>query len=313
MKIRKFLKNRLTIIFVPHTVNPSKRITLSFSFTLFLVVLWTGLTIWAGYISGRHFDYWRVKLDKEMIKLKLLFFADQIKKSNELIEEVKQKDIELRNLLNLKDKKSIILSEAKGGPSEEDRKYLKKFLSKKIEELSIIDYKYQCDIIRNKAEQVLNSCNEINEFISQQKLLYSSTPNMWPSSGRITSPFGFRIHPITGNYEFHTGIDISNNIKTPVYSTAKGRVKMTGYISGYGKLVIIDHGMGYETVYAHLFKILVSEGQSVKRGELIGLMGETGTTTGVHLHYEVLYNNKLLNPIKYLDKDNFFKSTAKIG
>ena len=127
-------------------------------------------------------------------------------------------------------------------------------------------------------------------------------PSLWPIIGPIRSSFGQREDPITGNGEgeFHTGIDISAPIGTPIRATADGVVKSAAMESGYGREVIIDHGHNLETCYAHMSGFTVMAGQNVVRGQVIGYVGVSGRTTGAHLHYEVRIHNTPVNPHKYL-------------
>jgi murein DD-endopeptidase MepM/ murein hydrolase activator NlpD len=127
-------------------------------------------------------------------------------------------------------------------------------------------------------------------------------PNLWPIIGPIRSSFGQREDPVTGNGEgeFHTGIDISAPMGTPIRATADGVVKSAEMESGYGREVIIDHGHNLETCYAHMSGFAVMAGQSVVRGQVIGYVGMSGRTTGAHLHYEVRIHNTPVNPHKYL-------------
>jgi hypothetical protein len=127
-------------------------------------------------------------------------------------------------------------------------------------------------------------------------------PSLWPIIGPIRSSFGQREDPITGNGEgeFHTGIDISAPIGTPIRATADGVVKSAAMENGYGREVIIDHGHNLETCYAHMSGFTVMAGQTVVRGQVIGYVGISGRTTGAHLHYEVRIRNTPVNPHKYL-------------
>ncbi len=129
-----------------------------------------------------------------------------------------------------------------------------------------------------------------------------SMPSIYPSFGRISDGWGLRVHPISNEIEFHYGIDIANQAGTPVYATAKGVVSKQDYDTGYGKRLIINHENGYETVYAHLYSYLVRVGEEVSKGQIIGLMGNSGRSTGPHLHYEVRRNEEKLNPIAYLNR-----------
>jgi murein DD-endopeptidase MepM/ murein hydrolase activator NlpD len=111
---------------------------------------------------------------------------------------------------------------------------------------------------------------------------------------------GYRQDPITGGPDFHPGLDIAGDRGEPVYATAEGTVKDTGYQNGYGNLVMLDHGFGLQTRYGHLLSYSVKPGDHVKRGEMIGRVGATGRATGYHLHYEILANGRLLNPLQLL-------------
>lgn len=128
-------------------------------------------------------------------------------------------------------------------------------------------------------------------------------PDGNPISGNIhiTSNFGIRIHPIYGTTKFHRGIDISCKFHTKVSSTANGVVEFAGFKKGYGYYIIINHRNGYKTAYAHLSKIRVRSGQKVKKGGVIGFSGSTGISTGPHLHYEVIYNGRFINPRPFLN------------
>ncbi len=118
----------------------------------------------------------------------------------------------------------------------------------------------------------------------------------------ISSPFGYRIHPIYNRVSHHHGIDLRGPVGLPVYATADGVVKMAEKnFMGYGNCVMIDHGFGYKTRYAHLQKMLVAEGQKVSRGDRIATLGRSGRSTGAHLHYEVIFHDHPVNPWNYLD------------
>lgn len=120
----------------------------------------------------------------------------------------------------------------------------------------------------------------------------------WPAASHIiTSPFGYRIHPIWGIRMYHTGVDISGSYGDNIYAVSNGRVIYSGWQSGYGKVIVVDHGNGMSTLYAHCSQLLVKEGDFVKRGEIIGKIGATGWATGPHLHFEVRKNGTPINPL----------------
>lgn len=121
---------------------------------------------------------------------------------------------------------------------------------------------------------------------------------------RFSSSFGYRPDPFIGSYRMHTGIDLSGPVGEPIYATGNGRVVEIGHdFYGYGNFVLIDHGFGYKTRYAHLKMSMVMVGKPIRRGEQIGLMGNTGRSRGPHLHYEVIYRNRPVNPVNYFSRD----------
>ena len=147
------------------------------------------------------------------------------------------------------------------------------------------------------------SFQELDNFFKNQKSLLSSTPSIWPTRGWVTSGFGFRKSPFTGLREKHEGWDIAARNGAPVRTTADGVVVVEGREYGYGNLVEIDHGYGLVTRYGHNSKHLVKVGDRVKRGQVVVLVGNTGRSTGPHLHYEVLLNGVPVNPKNYILED----------
>ena len=127
-------------------------------------------------------------------------------------------------------------------------------------------------------------------------------PSLWPVNGLLSSSFGGRSDPFSGEGVFHTGIDLVAPTGTPVHATADGVVETAAWSGAYGKLVIIDHGNGLDTYYAHLSQFMIVPGQEVRRGQVIALSGGTGRATGPHMHYEVRLHGTPVNPYKYLAK-----------
>ncbi len=125
-------------------------------------------------------------------------------------------------------------------------------------------------------------------------------PELWPVAGRISSSFGERLDPFDGEGAFHTGIDIATPIGTPVHVTADGVVLYAGLLRGYGRAIVVSHGHHLRTLYAHLSAFSTTAGQRVDRGDVIGFVGDSGRSTGPHLHYEVRINGVPVNPYQYL-------------
>ena len=136
--------------------------------------------------------------------------------------------------------------------------------------------------------------------VDRRQALVSATPSMWPIAGWISSGFGNRRDPFTGGADFHPGLDISADHGAPIHAPADGVVESVGYNGNYGNMAVIDHGFGLVTRYGHMSRFAVSDRQPIRRGEVIGYVGSTGRSTSAHLHYEVLVNGQLTNPLRLL-------------
>lgn len=153
---------------------------------------------------------------------------------------------------------------------------------------------------------------QLENLIRQEQALYSSSPSSkslktsssgaftWPCNGVITSPYGYRWHPIRGGYIFHSGLDIGADYGVPIRAASDGVVIMSGWYGGYGNCLIIDHGGGWSTLYGHCSVLFVSKGQSVSKGTAVASVGSTGMSTGPHVHFEVRYNGSPVDPYSKL-------------
>jgi murein DD-endopeptidase MepM/ murein hydrolase activator NlpD len=153
----------------------------------------------------------------------------------------------------------------------------------------------QADAARQEA-----SFAELTTALRSRMAQWASTPSIRPVRGWLSSGFGKRLSPFTGTIMMHKGIDLATYMGTPVVSPADGHVEYTGFDSGLGRVVVIDHGHDIKTVYGHLSAAFVHGGQSVKRGETIATVGNTGLSTGPHLHYEVRINGQSVDPLRYI-------------
>jgi murein DD-endopeptidase MepM/ murein hydrolase activator NlpD len=142
--------------------------------------------------------------------------------------------------------------------------------------------------------------NSVKTGVERRHALAAATPSIWPVAGWLSSAFGSRRDPFTGDPNFHPGLDISADKGEPVLATADGTVTAASYTGNYGNLVVIDHGYGITTKYGHLSRFATMIGQTVRRGDVVGYVGSTGRSTSPHLHYEVWVNGKLTNPLRLL-------------
>jgi len=145
--------------------------------------------------------------------------------------------------------------------------------------------------------------SELIKEVEEKLDFLECKPDLLPVKGRISSNFGWRIHPVTGKHDFHDGIDIAQDYGTPIKAAGAGVVTFSGTSGTYGNVIIISHGYGYKTVYAHNKKNFVKVGEKVNKGEVIAEIGLTGTTTGPHLHFEVHKDGELINPKDILNFD----------
>lgn len=152
----------------------------------------------------------------------------------------------------------------------------------------------------NGAASVGISMGEVGDTSTRDWMRLAAAPTLWPVMGRITGSFGERIDPFSGEGAFHRGVDISSDIGTRVIAPADGVVRFADFMNGYGRAVMIDHGNGISTLYGHLSGFAVTPGQMVRRGDTLGYVGQSGRSTGPHLHYEVRIFNTPVNPYKYL-------------
>ena len=152
------------------------------------------------------------------------------------------------------------------------------------------------DLLRGLENRLLY----VRRDVERQEALANATPSIWPAHGWLTGTFGGRSDPFSGEPAFHQGLDISTDKGQPVYATADGRIESAAYTGEYGNFVVVQHGFGLTTRYGHLSAFAVKPGQSVRRGAVLGYVGATGRATGSHLHYEILANGQLINPLRLL-------------
>ncbi|MBI5969087.1 MAG: peptidoglycan DD-metalloendopeptidase family protein [Deltaproteobacteria bacterium] len=230
---------------------------------------------------------------------------------NKLKEMEKQMERDLKEITELKKgKKAYPVAPRKKTPSgtKEVGKEMSLFKEDEVsvlekERARLVSHLHQ-DLLelRKEAFHREQSLQELKDFLQAQKSILLSVPSLWPVVGRITSGFGdSRESPFSGGTKPHLGLDISVPLGTPVLAPADGVVSLPGRESEYGRLVCIDHGNGFSTVYGHLKEILVQVGDKVRTGQTIGTVGISGNSTGPHLHYEVRINGNRVNPLHYLN------------
>lgn len=301
------LSRRLTVLIIPQTRLKPWRWQVSTGFFLFMLALWSGVTVWAGFVAGRHVDYWITKADNQVMLAKMTRLSQEMDRARRVLDQTAATDRQLRGLLSLsRDRDPIEAATGVGGPTLSDRLSLDRLIATagRSDLVRQADWHREIDRLRQDAERRLASFSEIAWYVGNQKSLRNATPSVWPTEGQITSLYGYRFSPMARDDaesgEFHPGVDIANHPDTLISATADGTVLFAGWSHGYGNLVVIDHGYGLQTVYGHTSKALVKAGDRVLKGQVIAYMGTTGRSTGAHLHYEVRRQGRPVNPMPFL-------------
>ncbi len=304
-KIRKNLKSffrPVSIVIVPHNSFSSMRFKFSVFTFLAIVLLWTGFTLWSGYVAGRFFDYYITKADNAYLKTRVRYMSLKVEEGLNYLALARKTDRQLRKMLGMSVKEDY--RNAIGGADLLQIKTFKKALMEKARRENFSKVDQSIYKMLNESNKRISSFSEISWYITSKYHFSRAIPLSWPAKGRITSSFGYRLSPITFQREFHSGVDIASAPGTPIYATADGVVRHAGWVSGYGLMVLVDHGFGYSTLYAHNSENLVKEKDRVKRGQVIAKIGSTGTSTGPHIHYEVWQNGMPKNPVAYIRMNN---------
>ena len=240
----------------------------------------------------------RLKAETERQKKQTLYLVNRIRRMGRKMVELNEFDRKLRTMVNLETGEDEGRFQGVGGsepalrdPSRSMVRHHDELIRAMHRSLDNLDH----EIALGKEEKA-----GLYKFLENQKILLASTPSIWPTKGWMSSRFGYRISPFTGQREFHKGIDIATRMGAPIVAPADGVVACFSRDPGYGRILTIRHGYGVVTRYAHLKKILVKKGQYVKRGETIALVGNSGRSTGPHLHYEVHLNHVAVNPLRYI-------------
>lgn len=298
-------KNYLSILFVPHFSGKVKAFRISSFYTKLSILLLLIMTV---------------------VVCTALLIASTINENNELknkVAELCDSNIQQKNLISARadeikqlkaNKENIddIIDDFIEKYKEMTNNYISNRIQSNIASRSgdRSERSFAKDIV--ELRNILKSLNQINnskdenlvdltEVESKLKAYLDAIPTLWPSQGRLTDEFGYRIHPIYRRRIFHEGIDIGAQHGSNILAAGSGKVVFSGRRGGYGLLVIIDHGYGITTRYGHASKILVKEGDTVQKGDVIAKVGNTGTSTGAHLHFEVRLNGTPVDPLQYLD------------
>ncbi|RLB06930.1 MAG: peptidase M23 [Deltaproteobacteria bacterium] len=259
---------------------------------VFLVIIFSFPFITFSYISK---SLKLAKMEKERAeqKVQMASLNKKLVEFRRQIQKLKEFDVKLRIIANLENAEETGSFLGVGGLAHPYREPWQK-------EADLKRMGAELDRLCTEAKFCERSFRELYSFLEGKKRQLACTPSIWPARGWLTSRFGYRIDPFTGLRQFHEGIDIANRIGTPIIAPADGVVSRVYKEFGLGLMLEIKHGYGIVTRYGHLSKVYVKVGRKVKRGERIAAIGNTGRSTGPHLHYEVRLNGVPVNPQRYI-------------
>lgn len=297
-------EEKFTIMVVPHSQRPP----ISFKFPLVLLQAVGLILVFVPALLISFFNsyssakavYPELELlrDENQTKSEQIGqLANETQKMLDNLQRVQELEQKLKEMNNLDDSTSLPAPVSEDEESNNFRSYL---ASRKY---TTVDRTMSgIEVLQTALPDQEDRMVDLKETIEEQRRREAATPSRWPTWGHISSSFGWRRHPITYKQDFHTGIDITGSriYGNPIYATAKGTVTFASYRASYGYLVIIDHGYGFRTYYAHQSRIRVKVGQVVKAGTVVGNVGNSGDSTGAHLHYEVRRWGNPVNPRDYL-------------
>ena len=309
-----FLKKKFTLKLIPHKTN--KQFVLKFtSINIFLgLLLFFFIFLSVFFVANRELYKSMEKINKlksfnkyqneKIKKLKdenskiIQILDNKTKDLSDKVEKIQKENSKIKKIVGVnitapmtRPKNNLLSSRGR------DRTYFEKKLENLKEKILKTDQETRS--LKNKA--ITYRTKKEREKIA---IALSRIPSRWPANGEISSEFGLIMHPIYGGYHFHTGLDIIAPYGSQIYATAAGTVVQAGYMGGYGYSVTIDHNNGWKTLYAHCSELKVSERQTLKKGQLIALIGTSGSATGPHVHYEVFKNDERIDPATCLNKEN---------
>lgn len=332
-KLKQFIINDFTILIIPKSTKTTKQIRLNalatYSFIIGFIILniFVSITSVTYYTKTQALDTENTKLSTEVqSNLELISLlesktslqgdeiiqlvednADVLKYLNTRIAEVNELYNEMTNVIatfNTENNSNISVPITRS-LDRTSIQAIENFKNDDAEdaEVDLEEIKKQDELTSLIASMKETSSSLITEIEDELEYL-EALPDNVPLEGRISSGFGYRRHPITGLRSFHYGVDITGDRGTPVQAAGSGVVTFSGWSGDFGKVVIISHGYGYESVYAHNDKLLVEVGDVVQKGDIITKVGSTGRSTGPHLHFEIHFNGEQIDPVGVLRYGN---------
>jgi murein DD-endopeptidase MepM/ murein hydrolase activator NlpD len=301
VKLRELRKEYFTFVIIPHSGKGTQQIKLN------KVMLYTIL----GMSSILCISLVIMVISLANTNYALHTSLDNVSQLEQLSNQQKQEINDLRNRTSTINQKLTALSELEekvrsmvglkiptenASPSTTSRSFDRSAYGTDADELTSDALDGNLDVLAAEMDSKIDNFSELITDVDDQLKILDARPDLVPTKGKVTSKFGYRVSPFTGKRQFHQGIDIANDKGTPVYAAGTGIVTFSGWNAGYGKTIIVSHGNGYRSVYAHNNENLVEAGKKVKKGDIIAKMGSTGKSTGPHLHFEIHSKGAQINP-----------------
>jgi murein DD-endopeptidase MepM/ murein hydrolase activator NlpD len=298
-RIKTYFQKKMTFMVVPHDGGSPVQVKTNLFILHSLILLLGGLLTWAVMLTVKDVNGELAILDNQKNKIEMTGMLTELEHNRVLLSHMSQVDDQFRKLLKLGSRKQVMIYNTQNGPTEDDNLDFSGLLNEQNDEL-INKINSNLKETSGQVSSQQASFKEISAFLDKQRSILAATPSLWPINGWITSGFGKRASPLTGEPGRHYGVDIANVVGTPIHATADGLVVYAGWENGYGRVVVIEHGYGFSTRYGHCSSVDVKVGDEVKRGQIISYVGSSGRSTGSHLHYEVRIHGIPVDPEKYL-------------
>lgn len=299
-------KRRWTVVLVPHGSEPSRIVEVSHSVLRIAVSAVAGflvLVLVAGYATLSHTTDLsrtaRLQQENQTLSRALGELNGRLATLSDTLSSISQRDARIRVLANLEPIDPQVQAAGIGGPAADVGLMGMTGMARRSAEIRI-----DLSALIRRANLLASSFREAADSLAYHSARLAATPSIMPTQGWLSSAFSaMRAHPILHLSRPHEGIDVSAPMGSPIEAPAAGVVTSAGWEAGYGNKIVIEHGFGIVTKFAHASKLLVRTGQRVSRGQRIALVGNSGLATGPHLHYEVIVNGRPVNPLKYVLPD----------
>lgn len=295
----RLLGERVDILVMPR-FGSSFKFKMRVLTLVLLFVVWVAVTLAGLIFFARGYDYQITKADNELMRMKMRLISDELERGRKYLELTRTTDTQMRQMLGMPGGKFINLPKGWEAMKEKEDAQAREMFQKDLKELSAEEFSSYIDKMEESAKMRLASFQEIAWYFANRREGLNSTPSIRPSNAPISSGFGYRLDPFGHrSTKRHNGVDFAGKPDSPILVTADGVVRHAGWVPSYGQAILVDHGFGYSTLYAHTTGIQVKAGDVVKRGDKIATMGSSGRSTGTHLHYEVWKDGQAVNPRNY--------------